>query len=86
MLIADHQNEGAGARNARPLQQELHATDSALEAALAKRQATLAAKLALAGYSMSAGAEGTYLVSRLNLTAWLADLDAVDAFLRKVAP
>lgn len=86
MLIADHQDEGAGARNARPLHQELQFTDSALGIPRVKRQATLAAKLALAGYSMSARAEGSYLVSRWYRTAWLADLDVVDAFWRKVAP
>lgn len=86
MLTAAQQDEGAGARNARPLQQELQVRNSAPEETNVKRQATAVAKLALAGISLSVTEQGTYLVSCWNLSALLPDLEAVESFLRRVVP
>lgn len=46
-----------------------------------KRLATLAARLALKGYSLHATAGGAYIVSRWDRSVVAADLDAVEGFL-----
>mgnify|MGYP003382384093 CR=1 FL=1 len=86
MLTAAHQDEGAGARDARPLQQELQVCNSAPAATDVNRQANVAVPLALAGFSLSVTEQGTYLVSRWDLSVVLPDLGAVESFLQRVAP
>ncbi len=48
-----------------------------------KRLATLAAKLALKGYSLHATAGGVYIVARWDRSVVAADLDAVEGFLAR---
>ena len=54
-------------------------------AAKRKRRATLAALLALRGFSLQVLPVDAYLASRWNLSCELADLDAVGAFADRVA-
>jgi hypothetical protein len=51
---------------------------------LEKVRATLAARLALAGFVLLELADGTFLVSRWNLSRPCADLRAVAAFAEQV--
>jgi hypothetical protein len=60
----------------------INTSDAELDSA--KRQATLAAKLALLGYSLHPLSRGGFLVSRWDRSRHLDDLGAVAAFLRQV--
>ncbi len=79
-------DEGAGARDASPLKHDLQHLDSADITADVKRHATLAAKLALAGYSLHRMADGKYTVAAWNLALNVEGLDGIEQFLRRLAP
>ena len=78
-------DEGAGARDASPLKQDLLPLDCAGFACGVKRFATLQAHLALAGFSLTRAADGYYVVARWNQTRHLETLEHVERLHRSVA-
>ena len=85
-LTCGPEDEGASARDASPLKQNLLRCDCDGAASGVKRFATLQAHLALAGFSLTRAAEGYYIVARWNQTRNLATLEQVEEFRRRVAP
>jgi len=79
-------DEGASARDASPLKQDLQLSDCAEAVCGVKRFATLQAHLALAGFSLTRAADGYYIVARWNQTRNLATLEQIEEFRRMVAP
>ena len=84
--ISRHQDEGASARGADPLWQDLQPVYSDATAADVKRYSTPAAKLALAGFSLSCRNDGKYVIARWNLNRVVDDLDGVEQFMGRAAP
>lgn len=81
------ENKGAGARDAGPLSafDSTNSVSAGSQAAV-KRLATAAARLALAGYTLTPLEDGSFLVARWNWARPLSDLDAVEQFLKRVSP
>jgi len=78
-------DEGAGARDAGPLKQDLHLLDCAGAACGVKRFATIQAHLALAGFSLTRAAGEHYVIARWDQTRHLETLAQVELFHRRVA-
>lgn len=78
-------DEGASARDASPLKQNLQPSDCSEAVGGVKRFATLQAHLALAGFSLTRAAEGYYIVARWNQTHHLETLELVEQLQRRVA-
>ncbi len=78
-------DEGASARDASPLKQNLQPCDCAGAVSGVKRFATLQARLALAGFSLTCTADGHYIVARWDQTHHLNALDQVKQLQRSVA-
>ena len=78
-------DEGASARDAGPLKQNLQARDCAGAVCGVKRFATLQAHLALADFSLTRAPEGYYVVARWNQTHHLETLEQVKQLQRSVA-
>jgi hypothetical protein len=78
-------DEGAGARDASPLRQNLQPLNCDGTPGGVKRFATLQAHLALAGFSMTRAADGYYLVTRWDQTHHLETLEQVEQLQRSVA-
>jgi len=83
--VKPSQDEGAGARDASPLKQDLQRLDCAGTTCGVKRFATLQAYLALAGFSLTRATDGYYVVARWNQTRHLETLEQVEQFHRRVA-
>ena len=79
-------DEGASARNASPLKQNLLPLNCAGAAGGVKRFATLHALLAPAGFFLTRATDGYYVVARWNQTRHLETLEQVELFRRRVAP
>jgi len=79
-------DEGASARDASPLKQDLQPRDCAAPVCGVKRFATLQAHLALAGFSLTQAADGYYVIARWNQTRHLDTLEQVEQFHQRVAP
>ena len=79
-------DEGAGARDASPLKQDLPTFNCAGTACHVKRFATLQAHLALAGFSVTRAADGYYVIARWDQQHHLATLEQIEQFHRSVAP
>ena len=86
MLTRPDKDEGASARDASPLFATNQPCNCDVEQAEVKRRATATAKLAMAGYSLVQLQAGSYLVGRWTSSKELADLFAVEQFLRRVSP
>ena len=78
-------DEGASARDASPLKQNLQPCNCAGAACGVKRFATLQAHLALAGFSLTRATDGYYVVARWNQTHHLKTLEQVEQLHRRVA-
>ncbi len=78
-------DEGAGARNANPLKQDLQPFDCAGAACGVKRFATLQAHLALAGFALTRAPIGYFVISRWDQRHRLETLDQIEQFHRSVA-
>ena len=78
-------DEGAGARDASPLKQNLQHPNCADVAYDVKRFATLQAHLALAGFSLTRAAGGYCVVAPWNQTLHLDTLGQVEQFQRSAA-
>lgn len=78
-------DEGAGARDASPLKQDLQRLDCAGAACGVKRFATLQAHLALAVLSLTRAAVGHYVVARWDPTRQLETLEQIEQFHRGIA-
>ncbi len=76
--------EGAGARDASPLKQDLQLLDCAGATCGVKRFATLQAHLALAGFSLTRATVGYYVIARWDQTHRLETLEQIDQFHRSV--
>jgi len=86
MLTSRPNNEGVSARDADPLFQTTQHHDFDAEHGAVKRQATAAAKLALAGFCLLSVDGGGFVVGRWNLSRQFPDILAVEQFQRSVAP
>jgi len=86
MLNHHHNDEGASARDADPLFQTTPHHDSDGEYGAVKKYATVAAKLALAGFCLHCVDGGGFVVGRWNLSRQFAYIAAVEQFQRRVAP
>lgn len=78
-------DEGASARNASPLKQDLQPCNCAAAAWAVKRFATLQAHLALAGFSLTRATAGHYVVARWDQTYQVATLEQVEQLQRSDA-
>lgn len=85
MLTRHHKDEGASARDADPLFSNNSHLDSGADFAEVKRQTTVMAELALAGYCLSPLADGGFRVFRWNLSKDLPGLSAVEQFYVRVS-
>jgi hypothetical protein len=86
VLTAGKKDEGAGARDADPLFANKQPGNFGAETAYVKRLAKVAAKLALAGFTLHESGDGGFTVGRWNYSRQLTDLPAVEQFLSRVAP
>jgi hypothetical protein len=77
-------DEGASARDASPLKQELQHLDSAEADGGVKRFATLQAHLALKGFSLTRSDDGYYIVARWDQSRHLETLGEVEQFRHRV--
>ena len=85
MLTRRHKDEGASARDASPLRQQLPPLNCARSECGVKRFATLQAHLALAGYSLNHAADGYYVITRWDQVLRYETMDQAEQFHQGVA-
>ena len=78
-------DDGAGARDARPIKQDLQHSNCAAAACGVKRFATLQALLARAGFSLTRTVVGYYVIARWDQTTHLETLEQIEQFHRSVS-
>ena len=78
-------DEGASARDASPLKQDLQHRNCAGTTCGVKRFATLQAHLTLAGFSLTRAPGGYYVIARWNQAHHLETLEQVEQMHRRVA-
>ena len=83
--INPKKDEGAGARDASPVKQDLRLSNFADVTDDGKICASIATNMALACFSQSRAADGKYTIACWNLVRKVGALDSIEQFLRQVA-